>query len=171
MNYSEKMFVRSLTFCAKTSFEKNAWTFFLLFSWLISDISVKYDCTTYQLKFHLDPGRWFLTQYSTNYPAETRRKHTVSGRNLPENARNSMEKSGCRFCQVPACSRRNRRNPVTGSIHRNTASTFRRFPVFSSGIRPVLLDLGRLIAWPSSNTARHYRGRQLQLHIISSELR
>ena len=94
MNYSEKMFVRSLTFCAKTSFEKNAWTFFLLFSWLISDISVKYDCTTYQLKFHLDPGRWFLTQYSTNYPAETRRKHTVSGRNLPENARNSTEKSG-----------------------------------------------------------------------------
>ena len=56
--------------------------------------------------------------------------------------RNPVTVSGCRFCQVPACSGRNRINPVTGSVSRNTASTFRRFPVFSCRIRPVLLDLG-----------------------------
>jgi hypothetical protein len=78
-----------------------------------------------------------------NFPAETRRKRTVFGRNPPENVRNSTQESGDRirlsvlpgFCLF-------RTNPVTGSVSRNTASTFRRFPVFSCGIRPVLLDLG-----------------------------
>jgi hypothetical protein len=30
--------------------------------------------------------------------------------------------SGCRYLQVPAGAGRNRINPVTGSVHRNTAS-------------------------------------------------
>jgi hypothetical protein len=57
------------------------------------------------------------------FPAKTLRKLTVSSWKWPENARNPVQGSGDRI-QLPVLtgSGRNRINPVTGSVHRNTAS-------------------------------------------------
>jgi hypothetical protein len=87
--------------------------------------------------------------------------HEFSGWNPQETHRFRSEPAGkCQEFDVgiwwpyPACSGRNRTNPVTGFVHRNTASTFRWFPVFSCRIRPVLLDLSSMwgeIRWQVCN--------------------
>ena len=94
----------------------------------------------------IDPGRRFRPQEKvgtgrkeqekTPFPAGKQRKSTEYGSSIP------VSVSGCRFWQVPVDSGRNRINPDTGTVYRNTASVFRRFPVFSCGIQPVFLDLG-----------------------------
>jgi hypothetical protein len=68
--------------------------------------------------------------------------HEFPGWNPQENARNWTQESSDRIWLpiLPgSCVFRAKPNK---SDHRNTASTFRRFPLFSCGIWPILLDLG-----------------------------
>jgi hypothetical protein len=60
------------------------------------------------------------------FPAETRRKHTISGR----------------FCQVPVSSGWKRMKPVTGFVHRNTASMKPPELSGTDRFRAGLFDLG-----------------------------
>ena len=79
------------------------------------------------------------------FPAKTLRKLTVSGRNPPENARNPVQGSGDRI-QLPVMtgsgSGGNRINPVTGSVHRNTASMKSPEIPGSCGFVGEFFDLG-----------------------------
>jgi hypothetical protein len=63
---------------------------------------VKKDKTRKKRIRRLPPRSMIPEAVLREFPAKTRRKHTVSGWNPPENARNPMIVSGCRFYQVPA---------------------------------------------------------------------
>ena len=101
----------------------------------------------FSIKKTFFPGRWKRKQYSVNFrwkpsgnlpfPAGTRRKMPGIRR------RNPVTVPGCRFWQFPVSSERNRMNPVTGSVHRNTASI--KSPEYhgTGRFRAGLSDLGK----------------------------
>ncbi len=103
-------------------------------------------CRFEKIHLVLHPDRWFLKQYSVNFrrkpsgnspfPAGTRRE--VPG----IRHKNPVTVSGCRFWQVPVGSGRNRINPVTGSVHRNTVSM--KSPEYhgTGCFLPYVFDLG-----------------------------
>jgi len=77
------------------------------------------------------------------FPSKTLRKLPVSERNPTGSARNSTKESGDRIrLPVPTGSGRNRINPITGSVHRNTASM--KLPEYRKTGRflPYVFDLG-----------------------------
>ncbi len=79
------------------------------------------------LTFELNiPGRWFRKQYSVNFrrkPSGNSPFLAGTGRKIPEIwCKYPASVSSCLFRRVRVGSGRNRINPVTGSVHRNTAS-------------------------------------------------
>ncbi len=80
------------------------------------------------------------------FPAKTFRKLIVSGLNPPQNARNSTQESGDRIrLPVPLGFGWNRINPVTESVHRNTASM--KSPEYhgTGRFRAGLFDMGNYL--------------------------
>jgi hypothetical protein len=89
--------------------------------------------------YYYFPGRWFLTQDSVNFwwePADSGRKIT----GIP--CRNPVSVFGCRFCQVPVGSGRNRiRSPEYCFHVPSISDVFLREPARTS--RPGLDNLRR----------------------------